>query len=57
MSSSGMCSRVTLVRTNVSEERIVSIISVKRIIELLVTANVVPGSPIIFTLIAEAMFL
>jgi hypothetical protein len=52
MSSFGMCRRVTLVRTNVSEERIASIIRLTRIGELgtlavtsnrstLVTANIV----------------
>jgi hypothetical protein len=52
MASSGMLRRVTLVRTNVSEELIASIIRVARIGELgttlrrlLVTANV-PSSPI-----------
>jgi hypothetical protein len=34
MSSSGMLRRVALVRTDVSEERIASIISVTRIVEL-----------------------
>jgi hypothetical protein len=58
---------VVLVRTDVSEERISSIIEVTRIIEvgtsavtsneellqLLVTANVVPSSPILVTLMME----
>jgi hypothetical protein len=54
---------VALVRTDVSEERITPIIRVKRIcelettLELLVTANVVPSSPILFALMMEAMFL
>jgi hypothetical protein len=59
MLSSGMLSRVTLVRTDVSEERSASIIRVTRIGELvflrsvhqlLVTTNVVPSSPNLVTL-------
>jgi hypothetical protein len=42
--------RVALVRTDVSEERIASIISVLR---FLVTANVVPSLPILVTLMIE----
>jgi hypothetical protein len=56
--SSGMWRRVTLVRTDVSEERIASI-RAKRISagvhQLLVTANVVPSSLILFTLMMEAI--
>jgi hypothetical protein len=66
MPSSGMLRRVALVRTDVSEERITSIIRVTRIgklgkmlavtgnrntrsvLRLLVTANIVPGSLIVF---------
>jgi hypothetical protein len=63
MSSSGMLHRVALVRTDVSEERSSSIIGVKRIgdpesmlavpsvLRLSVTANVVPSSPTLVTLI------
>jgi hypothetical protein len=43
MPSAGMLGRVALVRTNVSEER------------LLVTANVVSSSPILVTLMKEAL--
>jgi hypothetical protein len=56
MLSSGMLHRVTLVRTNVSEELSTSIISMTRIGELgtmLVTANVIPSSPILVTLVME----
>jgi hypothetical protein len=60
--SSGMLRRVTLVRIDVSEERSASIIRMTRIVaflrslhRLLVTANVVPGSPILVTLIMEAL--
>jgi hypothetical protein len=47
-----MFHRVALVRTNVSEERISSIISVFR---LLVTANVILSSPILVTMMMEAV--
>jgi hypothetical protein len=64
--SSGILRRVALVRTDVSEELSASIISVTRIGELgttllrnvrrfLVTANVVPSAPILFTLMIEAL--
>jgi hypothetical protein len=49
---------VALVRTDVSEELIASFIRVTRIGELgttLVTASVVPSSPILVTLIKEAL--
>jgi hypothetical protein len=51
-----MLRRVTLVKADVSEERIVSIIRVTKIglIRLLITANAVPGWPILVTLIMEA---
>jgi hypothetical protein len=67
--SSGMLRRVALVRTDIPEERSASIIRVTRIGELgttnlykirrsvhrfLVTANFVPSSPILVTLMMEA---
>jgi hypothetical protein len=58
MASSGMLRRVALVRTDVSEEPSSSIIRVTRISELarlLVSANVVPSSPILVTLMMEAI--
>jgi hypothetical protein len=58
MVSSAMIHRVALVRTDVSEELSASTIRVTRILRrvrrLLVTANVVPSSPILVTLIMEA---
>jgi hypothetical protein len=68
MSSSGMLRRVALVRTYVSEVLSASIIRVTRLGELgktlavtsnrhtlLVTANVVPSSPSLVTLMMEAI--
>jgi hypothetical protein len=58
MASSGMLRRVAFVRTDVSEELSASFIRVTRIGELgtmLVTANIVPISPILVTLIMEAL--
>jgi hypothetical protein len=54
MASSGMLRRVALVRTDVSEELSAKTLlrSVRR---LLVTANVVPSSPILVTLMMEAL--
>jgi hypothetical protein len=58
---SGMLRRVALVRTDVSEELSASFIRVRRIGELrttrrlLVTASVVPSSPILLTLMKEAL--
>jgi hypothetical protein len=53
MPSSGMLRRVALVRTDVSEE--CSIIFLRSMHRLLVTANVVPNSPILVTLMKEAL--
>jgi hypothetical protein len=64
--SSGMLRRVALVRTDVSEELSASFIRVTRIGELgitltvsvrrlLVTASVVPSSPILVSLMKEAL--
>jgi hypothetical protein len=47
-----MLGRVVLVRTDVSEELGASINSVRR---FLVTTNVVPSSPIVVSLIMEAL--
>jgi hypothetical protein len=58
MMSSGMLRRVTLVRTDVSEELSASFIRVTRIGELGVTLavpSVVPSSPILVTLMKEAL--
>jgi hypothetical protein len=64
MASSGILRSVALVRNDVSEEHSASIIKVTRIGErgttlavsrLLVTAIVVPSSPIIVTLMKEAI--
>jgi hypothetical protein len=59
MVSSGMLRRVVLVRTDVSEEISASFIRVTRIKRsvrrLLVTASVVPSSPILVTLMKEAL--
>jgi hypothetical protein len=52
-----MLRRVALVRTGVSEELSAPIIRVTRIgvLGMLVTANVVPSSPILVTLMTEAL--
>jgi hypothetical protein len=68
MSSSEMLRHVALVRTDVSEERIASVIRVTRlgelgsalavtrgVLRLLVIANVVPSSPILVTLMVETI--
>jgi hypothetical protein len=54
MPSSGMLRRVALVRTVVSEECSNSITIFRSLCQLLVTANVVPSSPIFVTLRMEA---
>jgi acetylglutamate synthase len=58
MASSGVLRRVALVKTAFLEEHSASIIRVTRIGELrtmLVTANVVPSSPILVTLMMEVL--
>jgi hypothetical protein len=51
--SSGMLRRVALVRTDVSEE--LNLVFLRSVHRLLVTANVVPSSPILVTLMKEAL--
>jgi hypothetical protein len=59
--SSGMLHRVALVRIEVSEERIASLVRVKRfgklcsVLRLLVTVNVAPKSPILVILMMETI--
>jgi hypothetical protein len=56
MASSGMLRHVDLVRTDVSEDLSASFIRVtSNRGRLLVTANVVPSSPILVTLMMEAL--
>jgi hypothetical protein len=57
MASSGMLRRVTLVITDVSVECIASVIRVAilGVLRLLVTANVIPSSQILITLVTEAI--
>jgi hypothetical protein len=52
MASSGMLRRVALAKTDVSEELSAFFI---RVCQLLVTASVVPGSPILVNLMKEAL--
>jgi hypothetical protein len=54
MVSSGMLGRMTLIRTNVSEE-LSALVFLRSVRRLLVTANVVPSSPILVTLMKEAL--
>jgi hypothetical protein len=53
MASSGMLRRVVLVRTDVSEELSTSFI--RRVRRLLVTASVVPSSPILVILMKQLL--
>jgi hypothetical protein len=55
MVSSGTLRRVALVKTDVSEELSASFIRVTSVRRLLVTASVVPSSPILVTLMKEAL--
>jgi hypothetical protein len=52
MPSSGILHRVALVRTSVSEEYVYFLRSV---LQLLITTNYVPSSPILVTLMIEAL--
>jgi hypothetical protein len=54
MASCGMLHRVALVGTDVSKELRASII-LRSVCRLLVTANVVPSSPILVTLMMEEL--
>jgi hypothetical protein len=49
------CYAVSPVRTDVSKQFIASIIIIRRVLRLLVTVNIVPSSPILVTLIMEAI--
>jgi hypothetical protein len=55
MASSGTLRRVALVRTDFSEELSVSLVFLRSVCRLLVTASVVPSSPILVTLMKEAL--
>jgi hypothetical protein len=58
MPSSGMLHHVALVRTNILKEHNCVIVLLRSVCRLLVTANVVPSSPILVTLmIGGASFL
>jgi hypothetical protein len=55
MASSGMLRRVALVRTDVSEELSTSLVFLRSVRLLLVTASVVPSTSIFGTLMKEAL--
>jgi hypothetical protein len=55
IASSGMLRRVAPVKTEVSEQLGPSIIRVRSVRVLLVSANIVPSSPILVTLMMEAL--
>jgi hypothetical protein len=59
MPSSGMLRNVAFVRLDVSKELIASIIKVitilRSVLQMLLAANVAPSSPILVTLIMEAI--
>jgi hypothetical protein len=54
MASSGMLRHVALVRTDVSEE-LGHLVFLRNMRQLLVAASIVPSSPILFTLMEEAL--
>jgi hypothetical protein len=55
MASSGMLRRAALVRNNVSEELSDSLVFLRSVRQLLVTASVVPSSPILVALMKESL--
>jgi hypothetical protein len=55
MMSSGVLRRVAIVRTDVSEELSAHMVFLRSVRRLLVTASVVPSSPILATLRIEAL--
>jgi hypothetical protein len=55
MASSGMLRLVALVRTDISEELSASLVFLRRVRRLLVTASVVPSLPILVTLMKETL--
>jgi hypothetical protein len=55
MASSGMLRRVALVRSDISEELNASLVFLRSVRQLLVTASVVPSSLILVTLMVEAL--
>jgi hypothetical protein len=55
MVSSGMLRRVALVRTDVSQEPSASLVFLRSVRRLLVATSVVPSSPILVTMMKEAL--
>jgi hypothetical protein len=55
MASSGALRRVSLVITDVSEEPSEHLVFLRSVCQLLVTASVVPSSPVLATLMKEAL--